>query len=94
MKEHLTEKFLVGIAADVAVSVNKAVAITFIGAIYGIEITMQLALVVAFCFSALNIKYKSGEDTPSWGEVLNSSIFLCLMPWCFVLTAWLASFVV
>ena len=35
MKEHLTEKFLVGIAVDVAVSVNKAVAITFIGAIYG-----------------------------------------------------------
>ncbi len=94
MKDNLTEKFLIGIAVDVAVSVNKAVAITFIGAIYGIEITMQLALVVAFCFSALNIKYKKGGDMPSWGEVVNSSVFLCLMPWCFVLTAWLASFVV
>lgn len=94
MKDNLTEKFLVGIAVDVAISINKSVAITFIGAIYGIEITMQLALVVAFSFSVLAIRFKKGEDSPSWGDVVNSSVFLCLMPWIFVLTAWLASFVV
>lgn len=94
MKERLTEKFLVGLLADIAISVNKAIAITFIGAIYGIEVSMQLALAVAFSFSVLSLKFRRGEGVPSWSDAVSSSVFLCLMPWIFVLTAWLASFVV
>ena len=94
MKEHLTEKFLFGVVMDVAASINKAAAICYVAGIYAVDISMSLAMVLAFSFSILTIKFSKGSGVPTWSEAISSSLLMIIMPWVFVFVALLASFVI
>lgn len=93
MKEHLTEKFLFGIITDAATSISKAYAICAIGSIYGVSVTMGMALFAAFSFAILSLKLNKGESVPTWSEAIALTIFLVIMPWLFALVALIVSFV-